>query len=255
VLSVPTALDIVTQILQGLSALHDAGIVHRDIKLENIFLCADGHVEILDLGAAERMGEDVGERAPSLGTPRTMAPEQYDGGIVDGRADLYALGIVLYELLAGRGPFDDVSGLEALRFAHCHRPAPAPSQFAPQIIASEIDAFVLRALAKSPEDRFVSADAMAVEIAALRAAAMPVTRSVLETSVRQSHPASVTVPSPWATGESWITFRMAQLLKPLLSPVRLLSIAILALVIASMAFGIAAGQRLPRLGAASCLPG
>lgn len=247
VLSVPAALDIVTQVLQGLSALHGAGIVHRDIKLENLFLCESGHVEILDLGAAERIGEEVGERSPSLGTPRTMAPEQYEGKKVDGRADLYALGIVLYELLAGRGPFDDVSGLEALRFAHCHRPAPPPSRFAPQHVPPDVDALVLRALAKSPNERFVSADAMLAEMAALRAAPKTAAHSMQDAHVRELHLTSVTVPSVWAIDERWSMFRFMSLLRPLMSPERLLSMAMLALVIASVTLGIALGQHLPRL--------
>ncbi len=169
VLSVPTTLAIAAQILGGLGALHHAGFVHRDIKLENLFLCDDGRVKILDLGAAEPTSgcEGPGARGASLGTPRTMAPEQSTGKLVDGRADLYALGLVLYELLAGRGPFDDIKDLEALRFAHLERiPAP-PSFFAPQPIPEALDAWILRALAKHPDDRFPSAEAMAAEIAAL----------------------------------------------------------------------------------------
>jgi eukaryotic-like serine/threonine-protein kinase len=257
----------VLQVLRGLSALHEANIVHRDIKLENLFLCADGHVEILDLGAAARMGfgakgaegdpkpqmfklgEDVGERAPSLGTPRTMAPEQYEGKPIDGRADLYALGIVLYELLTGRGPFDDVSGLEALRFAHCHRKPIPPSRVDVQFIPPEIDALILRALAKVPEERFASAEAMAMEIAALRTASLPA--AVSATSIPASDaPVSslvrVTIPSRWRLSQTWSSFLQA-MLKPFTSPIGLASIALLALLMATLALGVAAGRRLPRL--------
>ena len=233
--------------LRGLSVLHEANVVHRDIKLENLFLCTDGHVEILDLGAAAQMGEYAGEGAPSLGTPRTMAPEQYEGKPVDGRTDLYALGIVLYELLTGRGPFDDVSGIEALRFAHCHRPPLAPSRVASQFIPREIDAFILRVLAKSPRDRFASADAMAAEIAALRAVCLPdtvptYTKQIAETSVKSA--VSVTLPSHWRGQPAWSGFRFA-LQKPFFSPIWLASIAVLALLMAALALGVAVGRRIP----------
>ncbi|MDI1481844.1 serine/threonine-protein kinase [Polyangium sp. y55x31] len=169
VLSVPTTLAIASQILRGLGALHRAGFVHRDLKLENLFLCDDGRAKILDLGAAEPAAgsEGPGARGASLGTPRTMAPEQFEGKPVDGRTDLYALGLVLYELVAGRGPFDDIKDLDALRFAHLDRiPAP-PSWFSPQPIPAALDAWILRALEKDPDDRFASAEAMAAEIPAL----------------------------------------------------------------------------------------
>lgn len=240
VLSIPAALDIARQVLKGLSALHDSHVVHRDIKLENLFLCADGHVEILDLGAFATMGETAGERGPSLGTPRTMAPEQYAGGAVDQRTDLYALGIVLYELLTGKGPFDDVSGVEALRFAHCQRTPMAPSVVAPQFIPPEIDALVLRALAKAPEDRFFSAEAMTAEIESLRSASMPTidalrTTSPTVVSTKVSRPRS-----------KWTGF-CSGWRKPFLSPAWSVSIALLALIVASFALGIATSRKLPRL--------
>lgn len=249
VLSIPAALDIALQVLRGLSVLHDAQIVHRDVKLENLFLCADGHVEILDLGAAASLGEQAGENTPSLGTPRTMAPEQYEGKPVDGRTDLYALGVVLYELLTGRGPFDDVSGLEALRFAHCHRPPVPPSRIGSQFIPPEIDAFVLRALAKSPRDRFFSAETMAAEINALRVASLSVTipphsKRVKETAV--SSPVSITLPSRRFAHSAWSSLRTT-IGKPFFSQIWLASIAILALLIAALALGVATGRRLPRV--------
>ncbi len=252
VLSIPSTLDIASHVLRGLSVLHEANIVHRDIKLENLFLCTDGHVEVLDLGAAARMGEEAGEGAPSLGTPRTMAPEQYEGKSVDGRTDLYALGIVLYELLTGRGPFDDVSGVEALRFAHCHRPPVAPSRIASQFIPREIDAFILRALAKSPGDRFVSADAMAAEIAALRAASLqttPPTHAKFIAEANVASAVSITLPCQWLAQPAWSSFRMA-LRRPFFSPMWLASIAVLALLIAALALGVATGRRSPRVDVA-----
>ncbi len=243
VLSIPAALALVSQVLKGLSALHEANIVHRDIKLENLFLCADGHVKILDLGAAAKIGDEAGERAPSLGTPRTMAPEQYEGKPVDARTDLYALGIVLYELLTGRGPFDDISGIEALRFAHCERPPVAPSRMAPQYIPPEIDTLVLRALAKAPRDRFMSAQAMALEIEALRVERPSSNEaSALSASI-------VEVTSRWFAGS---TARMSRstVRRVIFSPAVLASIAFLALLMAALALGIVSGKRLVRVDVA-----
>ncbi|HMY18630.1 MAG TPA: serine/threonine-protein kinase [Polyangium sp.] len=237
VLSVPAALALVSQVLNGLSALHEVNIVHRDIKLENLFLCADGHVEILDLGAAMRMGDDAGERAPSLGTPRTMAPEQYEGKPVDARADLYAVGIVLYELLTGRGPFDDVSGVEALRFAHCERTPAAPSRMAQQTIPPEIDALVLRALAKAPRDRFISARAMAAEVEALRVEQRP----LVETRALSASILNVT--SRWfAQSSEWISG--SPIRRVFFSRMGVACIALLALLVAALALGIVAAERL-----------
>jgi serine/threonine protein kinase len=189
--SVPAAVDIVIGALRGLSALHEAGVVHRDIKPENLFLCDDGRVKVLDLGVAEITGEEgaLPRGGPSLGTPRAMAPEQCEGRPVGPRADLYSMGLVLYELVAGRGPFDDVEGIEALRFAHGQRKPPPPSRFAPQAIPGPVEAVILRALEKSPDARFPSAAAMA---AALREtqAAVPGRRASRLTLVH-----SATIPS------------------------------------------------------------
>lgn len=251
VFSIPSALDMVQEILQGLSALHEANLVHRDIKLENLFHQKDGHVVILDLGAAAVMGQDTNERPPSLGTPRTMAPEQYDGQIVDGRADLYALGLVLYELLTGRGPFDDAAGLEALRYAHCHKTPAPPSQWAQQFIPPEIDALVLRALAKAPDDRFMSAEHMAAEIAALRNASLAVLdgehsanltkrKETWSKAVAMSVWLSQTMSSPFRSG--WRKFFIA--------PQWAVPIALLALLIATLALGIVLGKGLPRVDVA-----
>lgn len=172
VMEVPAALALIAQALEGLEFVHSAGIVHRDVKLENLFLCEGGALKLLDFGIAKVMGSDLGhtERGVAVGTPRTMAPEQCVLGEVDARADLYAAGLALFELIAGEGPFDELRGnAEALRFAHCARTPPPPSQLAPQPIDAAIDAVVLRALAKSPADRFQSAREMSAALRALLA--------------------------------------------------------------------------------------
>lgn len=163
VLSVPAALSLVAQVLDGLEVVHGAGIVHRDIKLDNLFLCDDGSLKILDFGIAkrDRRGSPVTGHG-ILGTARSMAPEQHANGIVDARTDIYAAGLVLYELIAGRGPFDEVRGREhAMRYAHCERRPPPPSTVAPQEVPKDVEEAILKAIAKRPDHRFQSAAEMA----------------------------------------------------------------------------------------------
>jgi len=172
------AMNIVRQSLQGLAAAHDAGIVHRDVKLENLFLCeANANrraVKVLDFGVAKVIGV-AGENTPlplafptaegiAMGTPRYFSPEQARGREVDWRTDVYASGIVLYTLVTGRGPFDHHTTLLDLTRAHAFEQPELPSRIAPQLIPPELDAAILKALAKEPLDRFPTALAFAVEL-------------------------------------------------------------------------------------------
>jgi eukaryotic-like serine/threonine-protein kinase len=159
------------QALDGLAAAHAAGLVHRDVKLENLFLEEHGAVKVLDFGVAKiTQGGALGLTNPGAppGTPRVMAPEQCAGREVDARADLYAAGLALYELVTGRGPFDDLRGNDdAMRYAHCAREPLPPSRVAK--VPAGVDAIVLRALAKEPRDRFQSATEMAHALRSLLA--------------------------------------------------------------------------------------
>ncbi|HRI67011.1 MAG TPA: serine/threonine-protein kinase, partial [Polyangium sp.] len=166
VLPVLEAMNIVRQSLQGLAAAHDAGIVHRDVKLENLFLCeptGGSHrrtVKVLDFGVAKVIGL-TGENTPlplafptaegvAMGTPRYFSPEQARGREVDWRTDVYAAGIVLYTLITGRGPFDRHTTLLELTRAHAFEQPEPPSRIAGQFVPPELDAAVLKALAKEP---------------------------------------------------------------------------------------------------------
>lgn len=220
------AIALIAQALDGLAVAHAAGLVHRDVKLENLFLEDDGTLKVLDFGVAKIAGSGamaLTDPGASPGTPRTMAPEQCTGGAVDARADLYAVGLALYELCAGRGPFDDLRGNgHALRFAHSERAPLPPSRFAPQSIGPELDAVILRALAKSPADRFQTAAEMA---AALRRA-LPVEAPAPKSSRRprgRRIPAR-RAPSPWIPAAASL------------------------LAVAFFALGLAFGRTLPLLG-------
>lgn len=220
------ALGIVAQALDGLAAAHAAGLVHRDIKLENLFLCEDGTVKVLDFGLAKAPLVEPALTLPGVcfGTPRTMAPEQCALETVDLRADLYAMGLVLFELCAGRGPFDELAGLpDAMRFAHCRRTPPPPSCFTRNPLDPAIEALILRAMAKAPDDRFQSAAEMAQSIRALLAGA----------------------PIPaFRTGRSRPRSRRA------LVPALLVGLAVML-----FALGVAAGRALPAQGAPRLLSG
>ena len=187
-LPVEEALDLGAQLLEGLEAAHRVGIVHRDIKPANLFLCdpiagAKRTLKILDFGIAKVIASDSAD-APSprvlattagmaIGTPRFIAPEQALGVPVDPRADLYAVGAVLYAMLVGHDPFAHVSGFAELLRAHATELPEAPSKAAPQPISGALDALVLKALAKRPDDRFRDAADFAASLGAPLVSTVP----------------------------------------------------------------------------------
>lgn len=148
-----------TQVADALQAAHSAGLVHRDVKPANILLSADGRVLVTDFGIAKAASDtDLTQAGSLIGTAKYLAPEQVEGGRVDGRADLYALGVVLYEALTGEPPFlaDTDAGTA---FARLHRDAVPPRQIRPDIPVG-VEAVVMRAMARDPADRFADATAM-----------------------------------------------------------------------------------------------
>jgi serine/threonine protein kinase len=167
------AIDVALQIGAGLGAAHDAGVIHRDLKPANVFLVSQPGrrplVKLLDFGIAKQVqSESTLTRTGSfVGTPDYIAPEQALGDDVDPRADLYALGVVLYQLLTGTLPFRAPSFMVVLH-RHTTEPPEPPSLRAPaRAISPAIEAVVLRCLAKRPEERFASAEEL---VAALSAA-------------------------------------------------------------------------------------
>lgn len=157
-LKLHAVLAIGTQVADALGAAHAADLVHRDVKPANILLSADGRVLVADFGIAKAaQGSDLTEAGAMVGTAKYLAPEQVEGGPVDGRTDLYALGIVLYEALTGRPPF--VADTDAsTAFARLHRDPEPPRRLRPDIPYA-VEQVVLRALARRPEDRFPDAAA------------------------------------------------------------------------------------------------
>jgi serine/threonine-protein kinase len=161
-LSLPQAVRVASQVASALDAAHAHDLVHRDVKPGNI-LVAEGtdsehpeHVYLTDFGLTKKSSSLTGFTTVGqfVGTIDYVAPEQISGKPVDGRCDLYSLGCVLYECLAGAVPFQREDDLASL-WAHLHDPAPALSQARPGLPAS-LDAVFAKALAKAPEDRYAS---------------------------------------------------------------------------------------------------
>jgi serine/threonine-protein kinase len=151
----------VTQIAAALDAAHARGLVHRDVKPANVLVTGavpEEHLYLTDFGLTKRVA-DVGRGLTTtggfVGTLDYIAPEQVSDGVVDGRADVYALGCVLYQLLTGVVPFPRDQEVAKI-FAHLNLPPPRASDRAPGV-SPEVDAVVLRAMAKEPADRFQSA--------------------------------------------------------------------------------------------------
>ena len=161
------AVEIVTGVLDALEYSHRAGIVHRDIKPGNIMLTSTGMVKVMDFGIARAMEDSaatVTQQHAVVGTAQYLSPEQARGEIVDTRSDLYSTGCLLYELLTGRPPF---TGDSAVAIAYQHvREIPKPPSAIAADIPESLDRVVLKALAKSRDDRYQDAAHMRTELAA-----------------------------------------------------------------------------------------
>ena len=181
-LGIPRAIGIAAAVLEGLSAAHEIGIVHRDVKPPNIFVVTGGGVKILDFGIAklaDQSAEVITARGVAIGTPRYMSPEQAKGQTVDARADLYAVGLVLFECIAGEGPYDDARDANELLLAHLSKPVPRLSSFH-RGVSAELDEIVMALLAKDPGARPSNAKQAAAALRALikRSARLPSTSGV-----------------------------------------------------------------------------
>ena len=160
------ALEVAHEVARGLAFAHDHGLVHRDVKPQNVLLNGDGHAKVTDFGIARSLDVDHGVTQPGtiLGTSNYIAPEQASGQPVDAHTDVYSLGIVMYEMLTGELPFPGESFV-AIAMKHIQEPSPNVLDVRgdlPLRVAEMID----RALEKDPEHRFPTMDAFAAEIEA-----------------------------------------------------------------------------------------
>ena len=147
------AAGLAAQVAEALDAAHRAGLVHRDIKPANVLLAGDGRVKVADFGIAKAAeGADLTQPGLMVGTAKYVAPEQVEGKAVDARTDIYSLGVVLYEMLCGRAPFEG-DGEAAVALARLQRDPLRPRQVRPSVPKS-LEEVVCRAMARAPDDRY-----------------------------------------------------------------------------------------------------
>jgi len=145
------AIDIAEAVLSGLAAAHRAGIVHRDLKPENVLLADDGRIKIGDFGLARAASANTATGAALLGTIAYLSPELVTRGIADARSDIYAVGIMMYEMLTGEQPYKGEQPMQ-IAYQHANDSVPPPSNANPRVPA-ELDELVLWATARDPEER------------------------------------------------------------------------------------------------------
>jgi serine/threonine protein kinase len=157
------AIELAALVAEGLAGAHAHGVIHRDIKPGNIMVLPDGRVKVMDFGIARLQQPTVRtETGVLLGSPQYMSPEQVAGQEVDGRADIFSLGVVLYEMLTGVKPFD-AADLSQVLFWVVNMPAKPPGQRRPGLPAV-VDYIVARAMKKKPEERYASAAELASDL-------------------------------------------------------------------------------------------
>ncbi len=179
------AITILCEVAGALEKVHAAGVVHRDLKSGNILIDADGRAVLMDFGLAKpRYDSSVTTGDLLLGTPEYMAPELAEGAEADFRSEVYALGVILYEMLAGKVPFRGSSAIATLR-QHVERPLPSIREVRNDV-PPQVESLLDRALAKKPEERYPNVSALAVDLAPLAGAS----------------PTTVTVPMAKQTGAS-----------------------------------------------------
>jgi serine/threonine protein kinase len=168
-LDATTAASIVAQIASALDYAHSQGVVHRDIKPSNILIDRRGRVVLTDFGIARAVGfSRLTQTGALVGTPEYMSPEQAEGLEIDHRTDIYSLGVVLYNMLTGRVPFEGTTP-QAVLYGHVHKRPTPPSQLNPRI-SRDVEAVVLRALAKNKARRYQRAGELASALQAAVAA-------------------------------------------------------------------------------------
>jgi serine/threonine protein kinase len=156
--------DIMLDLCSALSYAHARGMVHRDVKPSNILFDENNKAILTDFGIAKLAQQQRGltQDGTIVGTPSYMSPEQATGEAIDGRSDIYALGIILFEMLTGRTPFED-DGTVSVLLKHVQTPPPNVTEFVPNI-SPYFDALVAHALAKNPNDRYQTAEEFAKDI-------------------------------------------------------------------------------------------
>ncbi len=188
VLAPGTAVSIARQVAEGLGEAHRLGVVHRDLKPGNIMVDKDGNAKIMDFGIARSlMRAGTTAEGAIIGTPEYMSPEQVEGKPADVRADIYALGVILFEMVTGRPPFE---GETALAVAHKHKyePAPDPQALNPQLPAA-LGRLILRSMEKERERRYQTTAELLADLQAVEAA-LPSTERIPGRAPSRTRPAA-----------------------------------------------------------------
>lgn len=183
---------LMTQLLEALDHAHGQGVWHRDIKPGNVILSRGGRLKLADFGIARVDAGGLTQTAMMVGTPSYMAPEQFTGGEIDARVDIYAAGVVLYVLLTGKPPF--VGSTESLMYKVVHEVPAPPSAAAGEARPAFYDELVAHALAKDPADRYPTA--LAFRDALKYAVGKPIDPHSWEQTVVLAPPRAVTPPTP-----------------------------------------------------------
>jgi eukaryotic-like serine/threonine-protein kinase len=192
------AIDLAIQILRAARFAHKRGIIHRDLKPHNVIVDAEGRAKVTDFGIARAGASDMTETGSILGTAQYLSPEQAQGHAVSATSDIYAIGIVLYEMLTGTVPFDGDSAV-TIALKQVSEPPLPPSRLNPAV-PPDLEVVVLRALAKEPQQRFADADEFIAALELARAslddpapgtattAFLPVAGAVVEEEVAYAEP-------------------------------------------------------------------
>ena len=187
---------VIREVASALSYAHGIGIVHRDVKPVNVLMDTNGRAVLSDFGIAKVLATSAAltHTGAGVGTPEYMSPEQCRGTAVDPRTDIYALGVMLYEMLTGHTPFE-ADNYTALAHSHIYEPVPPPSRLNPRI-SPAVQSVILKALEKSPADRFQKATDFAVALEQAVAAQTPVAVSTGRQAAPPTEPARVSAPPP-----------------------------------------------------------
>ncbi|MGV0577948.1 Stk1 family PASTA domain-containing Ser/Thr kinase [Mycolicibacterium elephantis] len=180
------AIEVIADACQALNFSHQHGIIHRDVKPANIMISKTGAVKVMDFGIARALADSssVTQTAAVIGTAQYLSPEQASGNAVDARSDVYSLGCVLYEILTGEPPFVGDTPV-AVAYQHVREDPVPPSQRNPDV-PPELDAVVLKALAKNPDNRYQTAAEMRADLVRVHSGEQPEAPKVLTDAERTS---------------------------------------------------------------------
>jgi len=219
-----TAAEVALQTAEALQAAHEKGIIHRDVKPDNILLAASGHVKVADFGIARAAdATTISHLGDILGSAKYMSPEQAAGEKVGPASDLYSLGVVLYEMLTGRVPFEVDTPVDVLA-KHDEKPPPSPKEVNPEV-PEDLEVIVMKLLARDPKDRYTSAAELIEDLRRVRDGLPPVALSEDDaTTTALATPAASTLQIPTSggtrpRGRRWLLILMALMLIALLGVV------------------------------------